>query len=297
MRRFFLFSCAIVALLVLATTAAFAGSGKGKSDAVHGKSAQAPLGKSGGSQATAHSNVQASTHGQSGETHGQAGTHGKAGTLGAGGAAGAPGCNGTIHISSSSTAGNGTQPKYTTDEEVWAHGRGFDANESFTHFIVYKVNSGHAVIKEDWDGWSADDSGAFTLDVINTSLTPGHEYQVVVYWNETLPTGDVKECRKSKNFFTVGAEQGGGVGGTTTEEVGGTTTEEVGGTTTEQVAGGVAGATAGGNVQPSGAGGVLGAVASRNLPFTGLPIWIVILAGAGLLTTGLVVRRAARGTR
>ena len=212
MRRVFLFSCGIVALLVLATTAALAGGGKGRSDAVHGKSAQASHAKSGGAQATAHSTthatVTASSHGQAG-THGKGGTHAKAGVAARGGAEAPPGCNGTIHISAEATAGNGTQPKYTMGEEVWAHGRGFDGIQAFTHFTVYKVNSGHAVIKDDSSGWTADADGAFDLDVIDTSLTPGHEYQVVVYWNRTLPNGNEKECRKSKNFFTLEEEQGG----------------------------------------------------------------------------------------
>lgn len=53
------------------------------------------------------------------------------------------------------------------------------------------------------------------------------------------------------------------------------------------------------------AGGVLGAVASPQqgteatatggtLPFTGIPLWVAALFGAGLLATGLVLRRAGR---
>jgi hypothetical protein len=295
MRRFFLFPCAIVALLVLVTTAAFAGSGKGRSDAAHGKSTEATHGKAKGSQSIAHSTLKASTHGKTSthvKTSASARAEGKS----------APGCNGTIHLSAGATAGNGTQPKYTMGEEVWAHGRGFDGDQVFTHFTVYKVNSGHAVIKQDWSGWTADAAGLFDLDVIDTSLTPGHEYQVVVYWNRTLPNGKEKECRKSKNFFTTREEeQGGGVGGTTTEETGGTTTEETGGTTTEETGGTttgeVAGTVASGNSSGGGAGGVLGAAATRNLPFTGLPLWMVVLAGATLLASGIVIRRLARDTR
>jgi hypothetical protein len=291
MKRFFLLLGAVVALLALATTAAFAGDSKGKSGASHGKAAQAHQKKSGGPQAGTSggpTKAKISTHGNS--THGKKG----GGKVKAGGNAGhvPPGCNGTIHLSAGATAENGTQPKYTMGEEVWAHGRGFDESESFTHFTVYKVNSGHAVIKDDRSGWDADASGAFDLEVISTTLTPGHEYQVVVYWNETLPNGKVKECRKSKNFFTTGEEEQ-GVGGTTTEETGGTTTEETGGSVGSGGSGGVAGTTASGNVQQT--GGVLGAVASgatRNLPFTGLPIWIPLLAGAGLLAAGLMLRHA-----
>jgi hypothetical protein len=45
------------------------------------------------------------------------------------------------------------------------------------------------------------------------------------------------------------------------------------------------------------AGGVLGAIASVGsgvLPFTGFPLWIVVLAAATLLAFGLALRRAGR---
>jgi hypothetical protein len=67
--------------------------------------------------------------------------------------------------------------------------------------------------------------------------------------------------------------------------------------------GGVLGATATGaqpQSKPSGSGGVLGTstrlggtVGSRNLPFTGLPLWIFAAAAAGLILTGVAVRRSA----
>jgi hypothetical protein len=57
--------------------------------------------------------------------------------------------------------------------------------------------------------------------------------------------------------------------------------------------GGVAGVTAG---KASG-GGVLGALAhtatKQTLPFTGLPLWIAALVGAGLVAFGLSMRRHA----
>jgi hypothetical protein len=52
--------------------------------------------------------------------------------------------------------------------------------------------------------------------------------------------------------------------------------------------GGVAGAQAGGRSSPR---GVLGALASGELPFTGLPLWAVALAGLALTGLGVLLRR------
>ncbi len=60
-------------------------------------------------------------------------------------------------------------------------------------------------------------------------------------------------------------------------------------------AGGVLGVTASGGTGP--AGGVLGAIASVGsgvLPFTGISLWLVMLAAAGLIVLGLLVRRGGR---
>jgi hypothetical protein len=59
------------------------------------------------------------------------------------------------------------------------------------------------------------------------------------------------------------------------------------------VHGGVLGATV------SARGGVLGALAAKKtgtLPFTGLPVWVVALIGAGLVALGFGLRRQARAT-
>jgi len=61
-------------------------------------------------------------------------------------------------------------------------------------------------------------------------------------------------------------------------------------------AGGVLGVTASGG-KGSSAGGVLGAIESVGsgvLPFTGFPLWIVVLAAAALMAFGLALRRAGR---
>ena len=52
--------------------------------------------------------------------------------------------------------------------------------------------------------------------------------------------------------------------------------------------GGAAGETASGNTSPS---GVLGALASGDLPYTGLPVWVVTLAGLFLTGLGVFFRR------
>src|SRR5256886_5046960 len=60
-------------------------------------------------------------------------------------------------------------------------------------------------------------------------------------------------------------------------------------------AGGVLGVTASGGA--GAAGGVLGAIASVGsgvLPFTGISLWLVVLAAAGLIVLGLLLRRGGR---
>jgi hypothetical protein len=112
-----------------------------------------------------------------------------------------------------------------------------------------------------------------------------------------------------KSYSTTSCTQGGTTGGTTGTSVsGGTNGTSVTGTPSSNTgatahgnspaAGGVLGSTAsGGNGIP--AGGVLGAIASVGsgvLPFTGFPLWIVVLAGAVLVAFGLALRRAGRVT-
>jgi hypothetical protein len=75
-------------------------------------------------------------------------------------------------------------------------------------------------------------------------------------------------------------------GPTTTTE--GPTTTSTGGPTTTTGTGGVSGGTTGGTT-----GGT--APTGGELPFTGLPIWIPLLAAAGLLASGVVLVRRRKG--
>ena len=87
---------------------------------------------------------------------------------------------------------------------------------------------------------------------------------------------------------------------TTTSATTSGTTHGTAGTTTAGASptGGVLGVTApGGSSGP--VGGVLGAIASAGsgvLPFTGFPLWMVVVAGLGLLLLGLALRGRTRMT-
>jgi hypothetical protein len=89
---------------------------------------------------------------------------------------------------------------------------------------------------------------------------------------------------------------GGGGGGTTTggTTTGGTTT---GGTTTGGTTGGGGGAGAGGGGGGASLGTEAAGEAAGQLPFTGLPVWIVLLAGLGLIGGGLGMLRLIRADR
>ena len=210
-----------------------------------------------------------------------------------------PGCNGTIHLG----GGQGTDPKYTVGENIVVNGSGFDASEAFTHWTVVDVNDGSAAVASG-GGWPAGGDGSFSFTAMSTSgLTDGHEYKLTVYWNETLPNGETKECHKSKNFFVVAASGGSTPGGSTPE---GSTPETATPPSTESSSGsGTTGSTTGGGVAGESAtvdsnvagGGVLGAEAGGTLPFTGTNVWVFALLGAALAAAGFGLRRTAGRTR
>jgi hypothetical protein len=85
-------------------------------------------------------------------------------------------------------------------------------------------------------------------------------------------------------------------GGTTTGTTTGATTGTTTGTTTGGATtgtGGVSGAGTGGTTGGT-TGGVAGAQAGGELPFTGLPVWIPLLAAAALLSGGALLLRRKR---
>jgi hypothetical protein len=83
----------------------------------------------------------------------------------------------------------------------------------------------------------------------------------------------------------------------TTGETTGTTGETSGGTT--GTSGGTTGGTTAGDVSGSTTGGTTGGTAATpsggNLPFTGLPVWIPLLAAAAMLASGVFLVRRRKG--
>jgi hypothetical protein len=188
-----------------------------------------------------------------------------------------PGCNGTIFLSGSSVqdGGNGTTPKFAHGDNVTVSGEGFDANQSFTGWTVDDVNDGTRVMDNSGSPFAATGEGTFSFSFSTSSLTDDHEYKVTVYFTKEVGN---EECQKSKNFFLV-SEEGGGAGGNPPPPPPPPTPPSGGG-----------GAGAGGGSLGETAGGA-GAGA---LPFTGLSIWMVLLAGFSLIGGGVAVLRWTR---
>jgi LPXTG-motif cell wall-anchored protein len=123
-----------------------------------------------------------------------------------------------------------------------------------------------------------------TSGVVIASALPGY----VIVGPTQFPfdfTFDQETCGGGGGTTTGGGTTGGTTGGDTT---GGTTTG--GGTTgTGGVSGSGTGGTTGGTT-----GGVAGVQAGGELPFTGLPVWVPLLAGAALLSGGALLLRRRR---
>jgi hypothetical protein len=185
---------------------------------------------------------------------------GGGGDGGAPGQTNEPGCNGTVHLSGTLVADNGTEPKYELGSPIFAHGRNFDADSSDSGTYSITDLNDQAVLTSG-NPWSAP-SGSFDVE-LDFDGSPEHEYKVEFFWTEAQPNGEMQTCVKSKNFFLV-TEAGAGVLGAS--------------------AGGVLGTGAGGG----GTGG--------DLPYTGLPAWVALLAGLSLLGLALGARlRTSRG--
>jgi hypothetical protein len=185
-----------------------------------------------------------------------------------------PGCNGAIFLSGSSIqdGGNGTTPKFAHGDTVTVSGEGFDANQLFDRWDVVDVNSGGAVVLSSEDDWNADANGNFSFSFSTSSLTDDHEYKVTVYFTKEVGS---ESCHKSKNFFLV-EEEGGGAGGNPPPPP-------------PPPAAGGAGAGGGGSLGEEAGGGAEGA-----LPFTGLPVALLGIAGLALLLGGLGLMRPSR---
>jgi LPXTG-motif cell wall-anchored protein len=135
-----------------------------------------------------------------------------------------------------------------------------------------------------------------TSGVVIASALPGY----VIVGPTEFPfafTFDQTTCGGAGGGTTGGTTTGGATtGGTTTggTTTGGTTTggTTTGGTTTGT--GGVSGGGSGGGTTGGTTGGVAGAQTGGELPFTGLPVWVPLLAGAALLSGGALLLRRRR---
>lgn len=168
--------------------------------------------------------------------------------------------------------GTSTSPKHVTANVYFEHG---DCDSLPTidveseDGVIYTLN-GDVLQNEDFE-WT------YTSGVVIATAEEGY----VIDGQTEFPfdfTSDQEGCG--------GETTGGTTGGTTT---GGTTT---GGTTT-----GTGGVSGGGSGGPTGGttGGVAGAQTGGELPFTGLPVWVPLLAGAALLSGGALLLRRRRG--
>jgi hypothetical protein len=151
------------------------------------------------------------------------------------------------------------------------------------------------------------DMGAFTQHgqgswSIDTNIGFDGTQDVSAVWTgEGSPQLVLSHCEEATSTTTTTTTTTGGPTSTTT--AGPTTSTTSGGPTTSTTSGGPTSTTAG---PTTGSGGVLGgsttggttggtAPSGGNLPFTGLPIWIPLLAAASLLASGIMLIRRRKG--
>src|SRR5437016_5036119 len=173
--------------------------------------------------------------------------------------------------------------------------------------------NGKADTQADVHGNSANAAGQVKQDSVSTQATGGGSGDQAYGPGNSQPH-KVVDCKRNhwvdvhavKSYATAPCSTlTGTTNGTITASVAGSTNGPSVTTATSSnaspptrghgTAGGVLGVTASGGTGP--AGGVLGAIASVGsgvLPFTGISLWLVVLAAAGLIVFGLLLRRGGR---
>jgi hypothetical protein len=181
----------------------------------------------------------------------------------------ANGCNGTIFLSDSTGADQGTDPQYTEGETVYVFGSGFDTNDtSFTFTVTLLPSTPVASGTLTGDG-AGNISNQAVFDT--SDATDDGPYKVEVFWGPSEDDNPPNGCKKSKNFKINLEEEGGGAGGQPPAPP-----------------------------QPPSSGGAAGALGGEagagqgELPFTGVPFALLGIAGLALMLGGLGLMRSGR---
>lgn len=167
---------------------------------------------------------------------------------------------------------------------AFAQGRSEDAH----HHVIICHRTGsdsnpYVVINIPWTAWE---------EAHSPGASPAHPTlngRDDIMLEDPAPRPGTKDGFTADDCVTTSSPTTTGSPPTTT-----TTTTTTGSPPTGGVSGETTGA-GGGEVSGGTTGGVAGAEAGGNLPFTGLPIWVPLLAGLGLLGSGyMLLRRKAR---